>query len=111
MLTGMDNEKTGESTYTPGPRDKTKNRDCSGSTTTSLLSVPTGQGGGGGGQGHADPGACHGVDKVLNYQEELKMRLNVAGMVEKKTFIGLVSDLIVRGEEMMKLLMMQGSGF
>jgi hypothetical protein len=55
----------------------------------SLLSQTTG----GEKVGHeqAQEQKCHGIDQVLSQQEEVRMRLHVAGMVEKKTFIGLVS--------------------
>lgn len=63
---------------------KVKSRDFTGSTTDTTTSRLT----------ESSEHGCHGVDKELNQKERIKMRQQVAGMVEKKTYIGLVSHAI-----------------
>lgn len=90
-----------DTTVTSGFNEKAEirpsGRDTPASMSDSMRSCATGDFTGStgveGGHGHKEGAVCKGVDHVLTKQEEIKMRLHVAGMVEKKTFIGLVSSV------------------
>lgn len=79
--TEPDHEKVpGAASMPSSLRNKAKKRDFTGSTTNSARSYLSGE-----------AASQQGQDKVLTREEEIRMRKQVAGMVEKKTYIGLVS--------------------